>query len=92
MKLAVVFLITFLVVIISAKNSNSLFCGVAEQARIRQLETENQQLKTNNQALAAAGGMNVMAGFLSGYAGSQNSAKCREQDSSNDLANSEHST
>jgi len=85
MKFVVVFLITFLVVIISAQNSYQQ-CGVAEQARIRQLEMEIQQLRNNNQALAAAGGMsamNMLVGFLSGYSGSQNNNnKCKV--SSND--------
>jgi len=72
MKFVIVFLITFAVVVVltSAQNSYQQ-CGVAEQARIRQLESENQQLRNNNQAMAAAGGM--MVGFLSGYAGCQNS-------------------
>merc|ERR1712142_1221734 len=72
MKFAIVFLISFAVAVLtSAQNSYQQCGGVAEQARIRQLESENQQLRNNNQAMAAAGGM--MVGFLSGYAGSRNS-------------------
>lgn len=44
----------------------------SENQRIHELEMEIEQLKNNNQALAAAGGMsavNMLVGFLSGYAG-----------------------
>jgi len=44
-----------------------------EEARIHQLEHQLAQVTSNNQALAAAGGMsamNMLVGFLSGYAGS----------------------
>jgi len=80
MKPAVIFLITFWA-LTSAQNNSNQQCG-AEQANIHQLEMENRQLRTNNQALAASGGMsavNMLVGFLSGYAGSHsnsNNNKC----------------
>lgn len=45
----------------------------SDNQRIHELEMQVEHLKSNNQALAAAGGMsavNMLVGFLSGYAGS----------------------
>jgi len=80
MKFAVVFLIAFLA--LTSGQNDIQQCGI-EQAEIQQLKMENQQLRSNNQALAAAGGMsavNMMVGFLSGYAGSQSNRNSYQDD------------
>jgi len=59
----------------NASNTGSNQQCLAENAKIMELELQINQLKDNNQALAAAGGMsavNLLVGFLSGYAGSHN--------------------
>jgi len=77
MKISTVFIVSF-ITLTSANNSYQQ-CGM-EQTKINQLEMQIQQLKDTNQALAASGGMsavNMLVGFLSGYAGSHsNNNKC----------------
>jgi len=56
-------------------NNNQHGSCMSENEKIHQLEMQIQHLTQNNQALAAAGGMsavNMLVGFMSGYAGRQN--------------------
>lgn len=65
----------------------------SENARIHELEMQVEQLRNNNQALAAAGGMsamNMLVGFLSGYAGGANQGGHHQQQQDCGCADLEH--
>lgn len=81
-----------IVVVAFVAFASAQYCPT-ENARIHELEMQVEQLKNNNQALAAAGGMsavNMLVGFLSGYAGAANQGGHQQQQQDCGCADLEH--